>query len=153
MGKLTNLALVAAVAFCCLLGAAEIPGTAASAQTVFGLNCKGSIRCSKISGRKCPSTGLGTGDGPFNLAALWKPSSNTGVETINEDGVVIGPITFTSTFTLNTSGTFTTTWTSSALGTQKFFGALTSFTSGVAKQFRAVTTDTLDSAACDSNAQ
>ena len=152
MGKLCKLALVAALAFCCLLGATEIPGTAASAQSIFGLNCKGSIRCSKISGGKCPSSGLSTGDGPFNLAALWTPSSNTGVETVNEDGVVIGPITFTSTFTLQTNGTFTTTWTSSSLGKQRFFGALASFSSGVAKKFRAVT-DTLDSAACDGDAQ
>lgn len=153
MERLCKLALVATVTFCCLLGAAEVPGTAASAQTVFGLNCKGSISCSKISGGKCPSTRLSTGDGPFNLAAQWTPSSGIGVETVNEDGVVIGPITFTSTFTLRTNGTFTTTWTSSALGKQKFFGALTSFSSGVAKKFRAVTTDTLDSAACDGDAR
>jgi hypothetical protein len=113
---------------------------------------KGAIRCSKISGGKCPSTNLGTGDGPFNLAALWNPAGSTGTETIDEDGVVIGPIPFTSTFTLHADGTFTTTWTSS-FGTQKFFGALASFTSGVAKKFRGVTTDTFDSAACDGDAQ
>ena len=153
MTTLTKLALLASVSFCCLLGAAEIPGTAASAQSIFGLNCKRSIRCSKISGGKCPSTNLSAGDGPFNLAALWTPSSNTGVETLDEDGVVIGPITFTSTFTLNTNGTFTTTWTSSTFGKQKFYGALTSFSSGVAKKFRGVATDTFDSAACDGDAQ
>jgi hypothetical protein len=150
---LTKLALVGAVGFCYLLGAAEIPGTAASAQSIFALNCKGSIRCSKIIGGKCPSTGLSTGDGAFNLAALWTPSTNTGVETLNEDGIVIGPKTFTSTFTLNTNGTFTTTWTGSSLGPQKFYGALAGFSSGVAKDIRAVTTDTFDSAACDGNAQ
>jgi hypothetical protein len=91
MANPTKSALVAAVAFCSLLGAAEITGTAASAATIFGLNCKGAIRCSKISGGKCPSTGSGTGDGPFNLAALWNPTGSTGTETLNEDGVVIGP--------------------------------------------------------------
>ena len=41
MGKLCKLALVAALAFCCLLGATEIPGTAASAPEHFWIELQG----------------------------------------------------------------------------------------------------------------
>ena len=119
-------------------------------QITFGLKCKGSRRCSSLPGGVCPSTGLSKGDGAYNLAAYWNPTGHNGFETVDQDGKV-STGSFTATFTPGASGSFTTIWTSSipTLGTQKFFGVVTS--SG--KKFRGVTTDVDKSAACDGDAQ
>ena len=158
MVKLTTMAFMGAVIIGCLIGAAEVPGGVASAQ-VFGLNCKGNKRCSSFPGGVCPSTLSNKGDGPFTIAAFWNPSGNKGVEVINQDGKLItgpggAPLAFTSTFIPGaTPGEFTAKWTST-YGTQTFYGVATSFSSGVAKKFRAVTTDQdKTSAACDGDGQ
>ena len=89
----------------------------------FATMCWGTEHCSALPAKKC-SASL-SGEAPVTIIAQeveTGPSSATGKELINADGVISPLVSFTA-FTVHAAdGTFSTTWSSATLGSQHFFG-------------------------------
>ena len=130
---------IAAIVVCCLVAVAFAwrssvplsplsPPLAFAAPTPtpapsFATMCWGTEHCSALPAKKCPVSL--SGEAPVTIIARVMetgPSTATGKELINADGVISPLISFTAFTVRAKDGTFSTTWSSAALGSQHFFG-------------------------------